>query len=293
MAPASVKKTLKWQMTCTELIMPESHERILRRIIRRFGSLPTTAYSNRIPSDVNVHEERLWRVLNLNKARRRPSDAIELNWTVQTRLLVCGGLQLVRDDRELFLLRFKFRIAVQSRRLVCAVLQLARNKLFICNRYSQSKCRGMSPDAKYVCIITLGGTFLIVVSSWSSQRNRLVYGGLLSSVEFGSVQFDRVAWSAAGFKCAPNWSDVSPNVGVRWQIYGRVTGALDINIKPVMIWKRAYITYTSSQKTTHQKLNNYLVMDSLGVMPVHTTIATHSTVWRSLMLSSTETKYYT
>ena len=47
------------------------------------------------------------------KARRRPSDAIELNWTVQSRLLVCGGLQLVRDDRELFLLRFKFRIPVQ------------------------------------------------------------------------------------------------------------------------------------------------------------------------------------
>ena len=93
------------------------------------------------------------------KTRRRPSDAIELNGTVQSRLLVCGGLQLVRDDRELFLFRFKFRIAVQSRRLVCAVLQLARNKLFICNRYSQSKCRGMSPDAKYVCIITLGGTF--------------------------------------------------------------------------------------------------------------------------------------
>ena len=28
--------------------MPESHERILRRIIRRFGSFPTRTYSNRI-----------------------------------------------------------------------------------------------------------------------------------------------------------------------------------------------------------------------------------------------------
>ena len=53
-------------------LMPESHERYLRRIIRRFGSFPTTGttYSNRIPSDVNVHityEERSRRVLNLNK----------------------------------------------------------------------------------------------------------------------------------------------------------------------------------------------------------------------------------
>ena len=51
-------------------VMPESHERILRRIIRRFGSFPTTTYSNRIPSDVNVHityEERSGRFLNLNK----------------------------------------------------------------------------------------------------------------------------------------------------------------------------------------------------------------------------------
>ena len=28
-------------------------------------------------------------------------------------------------------------------------------------------------------------------------------------------------------ECAPKLSDVSPYVGVRWQIYGRVTGALD------------------------------------------------------------------
>ena len=50
--------------------MPESHERILRRIIRRFGSFPSRKYSNRISNDVNVrrtYEERSGRVLNLNK----------------------------------------------------------------------------------------------------------------------------------------------------------------------------------------------------------------------------------
>ena len=50
--------------------MPESHERILRRIIRRFGSFPTMTYSNRIPSDLNVritYEERSGRVLTLDK----------------------------------------------------------------------------------------------------------------------------------------------------------------------------------------------------------------------------------
>ena len=35
--------------------MPESHERILQRIIRRFGSFPTRTYSNRISDDANVH----------------------------------------------------------------------------------------------------------------------------------------------------------------------------------------------------------------------------------------------
>ena len=51
------------------ILMPESHERILRRIIRRFSTFPTTTYSNRIPSDVNVcitYEERSGRVLNLD-----------------------------------------------------------------------------------------------------------------------------------------------------------------------------------------------------------------------------------
>ena len=50
--------------------MLESHERVLRRIIRRFCSFQTTTYSNRIHSDVNVHityEERSGRVHNLNK----------------------------------------------------------------------------------------------------------------------------------------------------------------------------------------------------------------------------------
>ena len=51
-------------------LMPESHERILRRKIRRFGTFPTTTYSNRIPSDLNVritYEERSGRVLNFDK----------------------------------------------------------------------------------------------------------------------------------------------------------------------------------------------------------------------------------
>ena len=46
------------------------HERILRRIIRRFGSFSTRTYSNRISNAVDVriiYEERSGRVLNLNK----------------------------------------------------------------------------------------------------------------------------------------------------------------------------------------------------------------------------------
>ena len=74
-------------------------------------------------------------------------QATRSNWTVQLRLLVCGGLQLVRDDRELFLMRFKFRIAVQSRLLVCTVLQLVRNNLFIGNTFSQSNYPVVSRDA--------------------------------------------------------------------------------------------------------------------------------------------------
>ena len=55
---------------CQSPLMPESHERILRRIIRRFGSFQTRTYSNRISNDANVYityEERSERVLNLNK----------------------------------------------------------------------------------------------------------------------------------------------------------------------------------------------------------------------------------
>ena len=51
-------------------LMPVSHERILRRIIRRFGSFPTRTYSNRISNDAHVriaYEERSGRVFNLNK----------------------------------------------------------------------------------------------------------------------------------------------------------------------------------------------------------------------------------
>ena len=53
-----------------KMLIPESHERILRRIIRRFGSFPTRTYSNRSSNDANVritYEERSERVLNLNK----------------------------------------------------------------------------------------------------------------------------------------------------------------------------------------------------------------------------------
>ena len=52
------------------VLMPESHELILRRLIRRFGNLRTRTYSNRISNDANVritYEERSGRVLNLNK----------------------------------------------------------------------------------------------------------------------------------------------------------------------------------------------------------------------------------
>ena len=34
--------------------------------------------------------------------------------------------------------------------------------------------------------------------------------------------------------------------------------------------KWVYTTYTSSQKTRHQKLNSYLVMNRIGDSPVHT-----------------------
>ena len=54
----------------SDAVLPEKHERILRRIIRRFGGFPTRTYSNRISNDVNVritYEECSGRVLNLNK----------------------------------------------------------------------------------------------------------------------------------------------------------------------------------------------------------------------------------
>ena len=48
-------------------LMPKSHERILRRIIRRFGIFPTMTYLKRISNDANVritYEEHSGRVLN-------------------------------------------------------------------------------------------------------------------------------------------------------------------------------------------------------------------------------------
>ena len=77
--------------------MPESHERILRRIIRRFGSFPTRTYLNRISNDANVritYEERSGRVLNLNKTcaqliRRVPY--VGVRWQIYGR--VTGALR--------------------------------------------------------------------------------------------------------------------------------------------------------------------------------------------------------
>ena len=57
--------------------MPESHERILRRIIRRFGSFPTGTYSNLISNDANVritYEERSGVVLTYLKRAPNLSD---------------------------------------------------------------------------------------------------------------------------------------------------------------------------------------------------------------------------
>ena len=58
------------QISSYVYVMALSHEPILQRITRRLGSFPTAAYSNRIPSDVNVritYEELLGRVLYLYK----------------------------------------------------------------------------------------------------------------------------------------------------------------------------------------------------------------------------------
>ena len=76
-------------------IMPESRERILRRIIRRFGSFPTRTYSNRISNDANVritYEERSGRVLNLNKTPNLSdvSPYVGVRWQIHGR--VTGAL---------------------------------------------------------------------------------------------------------------------------------------------------------------------------------------------------------
>ena len=81
----------------------------------------------------------------LSPAQTKRCNRNELNCAVAS--LGVRGLQLVRDDRELFLMRFKFRIAVQSRLLVCPVLQLVRNKLFTGNTFSQSNYPVVSRDA--------------------------------------------------------------------------------------------------------------------------------------------------
>ena len=43
-------------MTPMCCIMTQSHERILRRITRRFGNFPIKTYSNRNPSGVDVFD---------------------------------------------------------------------------------------------------------------------------------------------------------------------------------------------------------------------------------------------
>ena len=103
----------------------------LVRVASQKGFHCTDIHTDQSPhDDYQIAEQNLLKACqsraSKTKARRRPSDAIKLNWTVQSRLLVCRGLQLVRDDHELFLTRFKFWIAVQLRLLVCTVLQLTR-----------------------------------------------------------------------------------------------------------------------------------------------------------------------
>ena len=66
-------------------LIPESHERILRRIIRRFGSFPTRTYSNRISNDANVrisYEERSGRAPNLSDV----SPYIGVRWQIYGRV---------------------------------------------------------------------------------------------------------------------------------------------------------------------------------------------------------------
>ena len=70
------------------MCMPDSHERILRRIIRRFGSFPTRTYSNRISNDANVritYEDRSRRDLNLKKRAPNLSDVspyVGVRWQI-------------------------------------------------------------------------------------------------------------------------------------------------------------------------------------------------------------------
>ena len=72
--------------------MPKSHERILQRIIRRFGSFPTRTYSNRNSDDASVritYEERSG--VFLTQIKRAPdlsdvSPYVGVRWQIHGRV---------------------------------------------------------------------------------------------------------------------------------------------------------------------------------------------------------------
>ena len=68
------------------LFMPESHERILRRINRRFGSFPTRTYSNRISNNANDRITYVERSANLSDV----SPYVGVRWQIYGR--VTGAL---------------------------------------------------------------------------------------------------------------------------------------------------------------------------------------------------------
>ena len=104
--------------------MPESHERILRRIIRRFGSFPTRTYSNRISNDANVritYEESSGRVLNFKKRAPNLSDVspyVGERWQIYGR--VTGALYIQNAYITLF-----YSISIPVRR--CSAVPLILN----------------------------------------------------------------------------------------------------------------------------------------------------------------------
>ena len=80
------------------------------------------------------------RIINklISNARRMHTKGHDR--TVQSRLLMCGGLQLLHEDCKLFLLRIKFQNHSSMVLLGVPALPLAHNTLVIGNMYGQSKC---------------------------------------------------------------------------------------------------------------------------------------------------------